>query len=72
MGGGHETMHDFDFLIGNWDVRHRKLRNNPHYPDLDDTAVVVMAMDRAGVAERMPIDRGVGRCRAALGAGLFG
>ena len=22
--------------------------NNPHYPDLDDTAVVVMAMDRAG------------------------
>lgn len=26
MGGGHETMHDFDFLIGNWDVRHRKLR----------------------------------------------
>jgi len=33
--------------------------NNAHYPDLDDTAAVVMAMDRAGVADRMPIDRGV-------------
>ena len=33
--------------------------NNDHYPDLDDTAVVVMAMDRAGTADRMPIDRGV-------------
>ena len=33
--------------------------NNAHYPDLDDTAVVVMAMDRAGAADRMPIDRGV-------------
>jgi len=33
--------------------------NNAHYPDLDDTAVVVMAMDRAGRADRMPIDRGV-------------
>ncbi|MCW6532974.1 squalene--hopene cyclase [Sphingomonas sp. MMSM20] len=33
--------------------------NNDHYPDLDDTAVVVMAMDRAAVADRMPIDRGV-------------
>jgi squalene-hopene/tetraprenyl-beta-curcumene cyclase len=33
--------------------------NNAHYPDLDDTAVVVMAMDRAGMADRMPIDRGV-------------
>ena len=33
--------------------------NNAHYPDLDDTAVVVMAMDRAQVADRMPIDRGV-------------
>ena len=33
--------------------------NNAHYPDLDDTAVVVMAMDRAGVTDRMPIDRGV-------------
>jgi squalene-hopene/tetraprenyl-beta-curcumene cyclase len=33
--------------------------NNAHYPDLDDTAVVVMAMDRAQVVDRMPIDRGV-------------
>ncbi|WP_150293731.1 squalene--hopene cyclase [Sphingobium estronivorans] len=33
--------------------------NNHHYPDLDDTAVVVMAMDRAQVADRGPIDRGV-------------
>ncbi|ODU68158.1 MAG: squalene--hopene cyclase [Novosphingobium sp. SCN 66-18] len=33
--------------------------NNAHYPDLDDTAVVVMAMDRAQVTDRMPIDRGV-------------
>lgn len=33
--------------------------NNAHYPDLDDTAVVVMAMDRAGTADRLPIDRGV-------------
>ncbi len=33
--------------------------NNAHYPDLDDTAVVVMAMDRANVADRMPIERGV-------------
>lgn len=33
--------------------------NNDHYPDLDDTAVVVMAMDRAQVADRAPIERGV-------------
>ncbi|PZU06225.1 squalene--hopene cyclase [Sphingomonas sp.] len=33
--------------------------NNAHYPDLDDTAVVAMAMDRAHVADRMPIDRAV-------------
>jgi squalene-hopene/tetraprenyl-beta-curcumene cyclase len=32
---------------------------NPHYPDLDDTAVVVMAMDRAGSARfRQSVDRG--------------
>ena len=35
---------------------------NPHYPDLDDTAVVVMAMDRARRQEadrfRHPIERG--------------
>jgi len=33
--------------------------NNDFYPDLDDTAVVVMAMDRAGLPERLPIERGV-------------
>ncbi|MFW2852633.1 squalene--hopene cyclase [Sphingomonas sp. TX0543] len=33
--------------------------NNDHYPDLDDTAVVVMAMDRAAIADRTPVDRGV-------------
>ncbi|MFD1612510.1 squalene--hopene cyclase [Sphingomonas tabacisoli] len=31
---------------------------NPHYPDLDDTAVVVMAMDRAGHGYRQAIARG--------------
>jgi squalene-hopene/tetraprenyl-beta-curcumene cyclase len=35
---------------------------NPHYPDLDDTAVVVMAMDRARRQDsdgfRLPIERG--------------
>jgi squalene-hopene/tetraprenyl-beta-curcumene cyclase len=33
--------------------------NNDFYPDLDDTAVVVMAMDRTDVADRNAIDRGV-------------
>jgi squalene-hopene/tetraprenyl-beta-curcumene cyclase len=37
--------------------------NNAHYPDLDDTAVVVMAMDRAaprsGADYRMAVDRAV-------------
>lgn len=33
--------------------------NNDFYPDLDDTAVVVMAMDRARMSDRMPIERGV-------------
>jgi squalene-hopene/tetraprenyl-beta-curcumene cyclase len=32
--------------------------NNAFYPDLDDSAVVVMAMDRAGTRDRMPIERG--------------
>src|SRR5450755_3599082 len=58
-------------LAGDW-VAHRPHARpggwafqyaNPHYPDLDDTAVVVMAMDRAqgllGSAEFQPaIDRG--------------
>jgi squalene-hopene/tetraprenyl-beta-curcumene cyclase len=40
---------------GGWAFQYR----NDHYPDLDDTAVVVMAMDRAAVSDRMAIDRGV-------------
>lgn len=31
---------------------------NPHYPDVDDTAVVVMAMDRAAKLHPLSIDRG--------------
>ena len=46
--------------MGDWAARRPDLRPggwafqyaNPHYPDLDDTAVVVMAMDRASA--RMP------------------
>ena len=42
-------------VVGDWSARRPDVRpggwafqyNNPHYPDLDDTVVVVMAMDRA-------------------------
>ncbi len=42
-------------IVGDWSTRRPSVRPggwafqyaNPHYPDLDDTAVVVMAMDRA-------------------------
>jgi squalene-hopene/tetraprenyl-beta-curcumene cyclase len=42
-------------VVGDWGARRPDVRpggwafqySNPHYPDLDDTAVVVMAMDRA-------------------------
>jgi squalene-hopene/tetraprenyl-beta-curcumene cyclase len=42
-------------VVGDWSARRPSVRPggwafqyaNPHYPDLDDTAVVVMAMDRA-------------------------
>jgi squalene-hopene/tetraprenyl-beta-curcumene cyclase len=44
-----------DVRPGGWAFQY----NNAHYPDLDDTAAVVMAMDRAGTADRTPIDRGV-------------
>ena len=53
---------------GDWAVRRPDVRpggwafqyNNAHYPDLDDTAVVVMAMHRADPARyREAIDRGV-------------
>ena len=36
-----------DVRPGGWAFQYR----NDHYPDLDDTAVVVMAFDRAGVAQ---------------------
>jgi squalene-hopene/tetraprenyl-beta-curcumene cyclase len=47
-------------IVGDWGARRPDIRPggwafqyaNPHYPDLDDTAVVVMAMDRASA--RMP------------------
>jgi squalene-hopene/tetraprenyl-beta-curcumene cyclase len=46
-------------LKGDWAVKRPEIRpggwafqyNNPYYPDLDDTAVVVMAMDRARRAD---------------------
>ncbi|SDA15255.1 squalene--hopene cyclase [Sphingomonas sp. NFR15] len=48
-----------DVRPGGWAFQY----NNAHYPDLDDTAVVVMAMDRAaprsGADYRMAIDRAV-------------
>ena len=53
-------------VVGDWADQRPDLRpggwafqyNNDHYPDLDDTAVVVMAMDRADAAAfAEPIDR---------------
>ena len=48
-----------DVRPGGWAFQY----NNAHYPDLDDTAVVVMAMDRAaarsGADYRMAVDRAV-------------
>jgi len=46
-----------DVRPGGWAFQY----NNDHYPDLDDTAVVVMAMDRAqaGVAYATAIERGI-------------
>jgi squalene-hopene/tetraprenyl-beta-curcumene cyclase len=59
-------------IVGDWSARRPLVRPggwafqyaNPHYPDLDDTAVVVMAMDRArriGTGDRydQAIARGV-------------
>ena len=58
-------------IVGDWSARRPHVRPggwafqyaNPHYPDLDDTAVVVMAMDRArrcGAGDRydQAIERG--------------
>ncbi len=60
--------------VGDWAVRRKDVKPggwafqyaNPHYPDLDDTAVVVMAMDRAAVPR---FDHAVARGRAWV-AGL--
>ena len=49
-----EPLQELD-VVGDWSARAPNLRPggwafqyaNPHYPDLDDTAVVIMAMDRA-------------------------
>jgi len=50
--------------VGDWAMTRPRARpggwafqySNPHYPDIDDTAVVVMAMDRAGRQSRLPDD----------------
>ena len=61
-----------DVRPGGWAFQYR----NDHYPDLDDTAVVVMAMDRAEAAlqlmTRMPsraAANGSRACRAGTAAG---
>ncbi len=60
-------------VAGDWTAKRPEVRPggwpfqyaNPHYPDLDDTAVVVMAMDRAALQPQAPavdfseaVDRG--------------
>ena len=60
-----------DVRPGGWAFQYR----NDHYPDLDDTAVVVMAMDRAaqrGSNTKTPsraARNGWKGCRAAMAAG---
>jgi squalene-hopene/tetraprenyl-beta-curcumene cyclase len=53
-------------VVGDWAVARPDVRpggwafqfENPHYPDLDDTAAVALALDRFGSAHyRVPIDR---------------
>ncbi|HEY3893829.1 MAG TPA: squalene--hopene cyclase [Pseudonocardiaceae bacterium] len=52
---------------GDWAVRRPELApggwafefHNDNYPDTDDTAEVVLALRRVGLADRAPIDRGV-------------
>jgi len=61
--------------VGDWAMTRPSVRpggwafqyNNPHYPDVDDTAVVVMAMDRA-VRERGH-DEDLPDCRQAIARG---
>ena len=65
-----------DVRPGGWAFQYA----NPHYPDLDDTAVVVMAMDRARPIARKAADglrrgdrprraNGSSACRARTAAG---
>jgi squalene-hopene/tetraprenyl-beta-curcumene cyclase len=86
-GLGWLTPHQILDVKGDWTARRPDLRPggwafqyaNPHYPDVDDTAVVVMAMDRAqGGADgefRAPIARArewiVGMQSANGGWGAF-
>jgi squalene-hopene/tetraprenyl-beta-curcumene cyclase len=61
-------------VVGDWGARRPDIRPggwafqyaNPHYPDLDDTAVVVMAMDRASA--RLP-DGARGKFAEAMARG---
>jgi squalene-hopene/tetraprenyl-beta-curcumene cyclase len=56
---------------GDWAVQRPQVRPggwafqyaNPHYPDLDDTAVVAMAMDRAGAADPARYRNAIERAR---------
>jgi len=64
--------------VGDWAMTRPRVRpggwafqyNNPHYPDIDDTAVVVMAMDRAAREARLPENAELGPdFRAAIARG---
>ena len=55
-----------DVRPGGWAFQYR----NDHYPDLDDTAVVVMAMDRAAEARHGARLRQRHRARRRMGRGL--
>jgi squalene-hopene/tetraprenyl-beta-curcumene cyclase len=48
-----------DVRPGGWAFQYA----NPHYPDLDDTAVVVMAMDRARKGDATQYQNAIGRAR---------
>ena len=58
-------------MKGDWSVRRPNVRpggwafqyNNAHYPDLDDTAVVVMAMDRVRGERGKEFDAAIERAR---------
>ena len=53
-----------DVRPGGWAFQY----NNAYYPDLDDTAVVVMAMDRAAAQQQRPDLRSSHRARRANGS----